>query len=290
MESCGAWRALVVAGALVMALVGCGGPDGSAAGARTPSGAAATGAGRSASPTTSLPDPEEKVYVVFGSVDPQNPQVLEETAALMRRRAAEAGLAGVDVQVAGEGPAATITVSGRGSQQNGLRALGETARLDFRPVLATAPVERSACTRPDVTAAPEQPLTACEKRDGGHYSYSLDAVAVPGTDVAEAEAVHDERTRQGWLVRLRFTAAGAKKFTDVTGRLAQQQSPANQFAIVLDGTVLSAPSVSQAITGGEAEIYGSFTETSARELAADLRTGALPARLSEQSVTRLPPG
>ncbi|NUR40544.1 MAG: hypothetical protein HOV73_10705, partial [Streptomyces sp.] len=69
-----------------------------------------------------------------------------------------------------------------------------------------------------------------------------------------------------------------------------QQSPANQFAIVLDGTVLSAPSVAQAITGGEAEIYGSFTEASARELAADLRTGALPARLSEQSVTRLPPG
>ncbi|WP_405740574.1 preprotein translocase subunit SecD [Streptomyces sp. NBC_00028] len=191
----------------------------------------------------------------------------------------------------GEGSDATITVSGRGSQQDGLRTLGRTARLDFRPVLATEALGESACPRADETASPEQPLTACEKKqDGSHYTYALDTVAVPGTDVADAEAVADEQTGQGWLVRLRFTAAGAKKFTDVTGRLAQQQSPANQFAIVLDGTVLSAPSVSQAITGGEAEIYGSFTEASARELAADLRTGALPARLSEQSVTRLPPG
>lgn len=108
--------------------------------------------------------------------------------------------------------------------------------------------------------------------------------------MADAEAVNDEQTRHGWLVRLRFTAAGAERFAAVTGRLAQQQSPANQFAIVLDGTVLSAPSVSQAITGGKAEIYGSFTEASARELAAQLRTGALPVRLTEQSVTRLPPG
>ncbi|NUR39328.1 MAG: hypothetical protein HOV73_04505, partial [Streptomyces sp.] len=250
-ESGGAWRALVVAGALVVVLGGCGGPDGQASAARSPSGAAGTGVGRSASPTSSLPDPQEKVYVVFGPADPQDAQALEETAALMRRRAQDAGLVGVDVRVAGEGSDATITVSGRGSQQDGLRTLGRTARLDFRPVLATAPVERSACTRPDVTSAPEQPLTACEKKqDGSHYTYSLDTVAVPGTDVADAEAVHDEQTRQGWLVRLRFTAAGAEKFTDVTGRLAQQQSPANQFAIVLDGTVLSAPSVAQAITGG----------------------------------------
>jgi len=285
-----AWRALVVVGALAVVLGGCGGPDRQASAARSPDGAAGTGVARSAPPTSALPDPQGKVYVGFTPAEPQDARALEETAALMRRRAVDAGLTGVDVQVAGQGSGATITVAGESSQEEGLRSLGRTARLDFRPVLATAPIGEAACPRADVTASPDEPLTACEKKGGDHYTYSLDTVAVPGTDVTDADAVYDDRIQQGWLVRLRFTAAGSARFADVTGRLAQQQSPANQFAIVLDGAVLSAPSVNQAITGGEAEIYGTFTEASARALAADLRTGALPVRLTEQSVTRLPPG
>ncbi|WP_406707671.1 SecDF P1 head subdomain-containing protein, partial [Streptomyces griseiscabiei] len=83
-------------------------------------------------------------------------------------------------------------------------------------------------------------------------------------------------------------SAGAAKFTEVTGRLAQQASPQNQFAIVLDGTVISAPYVASAITGGEAQISGSFTRSEAEELAANLDTGALPVRLTVSSVTTLP--
>lgn len=40
---------------------------------------------------------------------------------------------------------------------------------------------------------------------------------------------------------MEFTSAGAKKFQTITGRLAQQQPPMNQFGIVLDGEVVSAP-------------------------------------------------
>ncbi|GAA4959408.1 hypothetical protein GCM10023238_27820 [Streptomyces heliomycini] len=73
-----------------------------------------------------------------------------------------------------------------------------------------------------------------------------------------------------------FTDKGAKKFADVTGRLAQNQSPQNQFAIVLDNEVVSDPYVSQALTGGNAEISGNFNQQSAQELANMLSYGALP--------------
>ncbi len=82
-----------------------------------------------------------------------------------------------------------------------------------------------------------------------------------------------------------FTSGGAKKFGDITGELAQKQSPQNQFAIVLDGDVVSDPYVRQALTGGTAEISGSFDQTEAQELSNMLSYGALPLSFEEQSVT-----
>jgi preprotein translocase subunit SecD len=89
-------------------------------------------------------------------------------------------------------------------------------------------------------------------------------------------------------VNLDFTGAGSAKFARVTGELAPQTSPANQIALIVDGYVLSAPVVAQAITGGEVRISGSFTADSARHLAALVTSGALPVRLSLQDVTREP--
>src|SRR5581483_2764797 len=59
----------------------------------------------------------------------------------------------------------------------------------------------------------------------------------------------------------------------------------NEFGIVLDGEVVSSPYVSQAITGGQAEITGSFTQQDAQSLANMLSYGALPLSFQEQSVT-----
>jgi preprotein translocase subunit SecD len=88
-----------------------------------------------------------------------------------------------------------------------------------------------------------------------------------------------------WAVVLDFTASGSAKFAAVTATLSQQVSPANECAIVLDGDVLSAPAVQQSITGGEAQIVGSFTRQRAVDLAALISSGALPVRLTVASVT-----
>ncbi|WP_217623708.1 hypothetical protein [Streptomyces sp. TRM64462] len=59
-------------------------------------------------------------------------------------------------------------------------------------------------------------------------------------------------------------------FAALTGRAAHRKPPQNQVAIVLGDRLLSAPTVLQAIAGGQVEISGGFTEASARELAKEL--------------------
>ncbi|MFD7875198.1 protein translocase subunit SecD [Streptomyces sp. NPDC059766] len=127
---------------------------------------------------------------------------------------------------------------------------------------------------------------ACGQNSQGQWQkYILGPAQVDGTDVKKAQAIYNTQTAAGWTVTMDFTSAGAKKFADVTGQLAQQQSPQNQFAIVLDGEVVSDPYVKQALTGGNAEISGNFTQEEAKSLANVLSFGALPLNFKEQSVT-----
>ncbi|OIK00714.1 protein translocase subunit SecD [Streptomyces colonosanans] len=137
-----------------------------------------------------------------------------------------------------------------------------------------------------VGAKPNEPTLACGQNGQKQWQkYVLGPAELAGTDVKKAQAVFDTQGAGGWKVTMDFTSAGTKKFADITGKLAQQQSPQNQFAIVLDGEVVSDPYVRQALTGGNAEISGSFDQTEAKNLANVLSYGALPLSFEEQSVT-----
>jgi preprotein translocase subunit SecD len=113
-------------------------------------------------------------------------------------------------------------------------------------------------------------------------------VAVEGSTISDANS----GVRQGtttWLVTLTFDSEGTQRFSEVTGQLAAQQPPLNQFAIVLDGVVVSAPAVNEAIPGGSAEITGSFTQQEANDLANVLRYGALPLTFDQGEVNTISP-
>ncbi|MGW3498097.1 protein translocase subunit SecD [Streptomyces sp. NPDC001020] len=147
------------------------------------------------------------------------------------------------------------------------------------------------CTNPAVRAKaglgakPTEPTLACGQDARKQWQkYVLGPAELAGTDVKKSQAVFDTQGG-GWKVNMDFTSAGTKKFATITGKLAQQQSPQNQFAIVLDGEVVSDPYVRQALTGGSAEISGSFDQTEAKNLANVLSYGALPLSFEEQSVT-----
>ncbi|MEU7056594.1 protein translocase subunit SecD [Streptomyces sp. NPDC046197] len=148
------------------------------------------------------------------------------------------------------------------------------------------------CTKDSVRATagkgvkPTDPTVACGKNSQNQWQkYILGPAAVDGTDVSKAQAVFNTQNASGWTVTMEFTSKGAKKFADITGKLAQNQSPQNQFAIVLDGNVVSDPYVNQALTGGSAEISGRFTQQEAQSLSNMLSYGALPLTFHEDSVT-----
>jgi preprotein translocase subunit SecD len=132
-------------------------------------------------------------------------------------------------------------------------------------------------------------IIACGQENGAWSKFVLGPVGVDGTDVTKAQAILDTQNGGGWKVVMDFNNAGGKKFTEVTKALAAQTSPLNQFAIVLDDDVVSHPQVTSAITGGKAEISGSFTQAEAESLSNMLSYGALPLTFKTASVTTVSP-
>ncbi|MFF3324178.1 protein translocase subunit SecD [Streptomyces sp. NPDC002889] len=131
---------------------------------------------------------------------------------------------------------------------------------------------------------PTEPAVACGLNGAGKWDkYILGPAEVDGKDVDDAKGQLDQQ-RGMWIVTMDFTDSGAKKFQKITGRLSQQPSPQNQFAIVLDGEVVSAPQVNQTLSAS-AEITGNFDQDSAQNLGNILSYGALPLSFDEQSVT-----
>ena len=124
---------------------------------------------------------------------------------------------------------------------------------------------------------PAKPMVTCSV--DGRAKYILGPAEVLGSEVSNATS-GQQQTSGGstgiWEVRLDFNAAGTKAFGDVTSRLVVLPPPRNQFAIVLDNQVISAPVTQAALTAGNASITGSFTAASAKVLADQIKFGALP--------------
>ncbi|MFD9907996.1 protein translocase subunit SecD [Streptomyces sp. NPDC059063] len=133
---------------------------------------------------------------------------------------------------------------------------------------------------------PSDPVVACgQNKDGSWDKYILGPSEVSGKEVDDAKALFDQQGAAGWKVTMSFSGKGTKQFADITGKLAGKQQPQNEFGIVMDGEVVSAPYVTRALTTGEAEISGSFDQDEAKDLANILSYGALPLTFKEQSVT-----
>lgn len=130
-----------------------------------------------------------------------------------------------------------------------------------------------------------KPLVTCDRE--GYIKYILGPVELSGTDIADASAgtrtTSTGASLNDWAVQLKFNSAGSKKFADITKRLFPLTSPYNQFAVTLDGYVITAPSTNAVIAGGQAEITGNFTRTDAKALADSLKYGSLPIGFDVQS-------
>ncbi len=117
----------------------------------------------------------------------------------------------------------------------------------------------------------------------------LDVAKVVGTDISTASPQLDQQQGQ-WVVSLDFTAEGQQKWTALT-REAFQPAPDDTclaaaqavstgathclVAVVLDKEIISAPEI-QGVLSGQSQITGQFTSASARQLADQIKYGALP--------------
>jgi preprotein translocase subunit SecD len=136
-------------------------------------------------------------------------------------------------------------------------------------------------------APADEPLVTCDST--GVAKYILGPTEVAGSTISDATSglvMNSQGVSTGaWGVNIVFNSEGTEQFTDVTTRLYGYGvgNVQNQFAIVLDGRVISAPSTNAIITDGKPQISGSFTQEEAKTLADQLKFGALPIGFQVQS-------
>jgi preprotein translocase subunit SecD len=133
---------------------------------------------------------------------------------------------------------------------------------------------------------PAKSLFTCDEDDTNRFL--LGPADVVGTDVSSATAGIPQGD-VSFVVNLDFTDEGSDKFFESTQKLAGQTFPNNAFAIVLDGKVVSYPTVNEPIPGGQATISGSFTQAEAQALATVLNYGALPLSFETSDLSTVTP-
>jgi preprotein translocase subunit SecD len=146
--------------------------------------------------------------------------------------------------------------------------IGKTARLSFHEVHTSMNVEEGRQRPP----AGYKVYESEDKEEGAQLLNETPVVR--GDELVDAQPGFDQRTNEP-IITFRFNNAGARKFGNFT-----KDHVNRPFAIVLDDKVISAPVIREPILGGSGQISGNFTVETATQLAIQLRSGALPAKLT----------
>ncbi len=144
------------------------------------------------------------------------------------------------------------------------------------PVIVREGEKRIRIELPGVKDA-QQAIDTIGKTAQLQFATSEGEVLLTGADVKDAKVAINQKDNQP-IVSLEFTPDGAQKFAEATARLSVNREP---LFIVLDGKVISSPTVNEPISGGSSQISGNFTVDSASELANLIRGGALPVNFTE---------
>lgn len=229
-----------------------------------------------ASPVVSLTGVGQSDYEVTGEGDTvvfrlseaeqkaTDDRTMQQSLEIVRRRVDAAGTREPTIMRQGT-DRILIEVPGIGSAQELKDLIGTTAKLTFHPVLGTT-------SNPDAPVASGNELLPDATRQGLYHM--LDEVpVVTGDDLTDARPTTDDNGAPA--VSFRFNVSGARAFGDYTASHIGEP-----FAIVLDGKVISAPTIQAHIAGGSGIITGRFSIEEATDLALLLRAGALPAGMT----------
>ncbi len=175
---------------------------------------------------------------------PVTEEVMDRAELIVRNRVDGLGAAEASIQRQGA-TSLLVQLPGIGNAQEALDALGTTGQLEIRDVIS-------------VDATTGAPV--------------LGEILLTGEVVTDASVSTDQFGALS--VDVTFNQEGAQRWAEIT-----QARIGRQIAIVLDGVVQSAPTVREAILGGQTSISGNFTPEEANQLMTVLETGALPVTL-----------
>ena len=190
-------------------------------------------------------------------------QIISQSIEIVRRRIDETGTKEPVIQAQGD-DRILVQLPGIDDPERVKDLLGKTAKLSFN--LVNDAVDLSKATAPAgarILSFQENPA----------QKIAIDRRAlITGEMLVDSQPTFQDNEP---VVSFRFDSVGSRRFCDVTS--ANVGKP---FAIVLDGEVISAPVIRDAICGGSGIISGGFTTQDANDLSLLLRAGALPAPLT----------
>jgi preprotein translocase subunit SecD len=206
--------------------------------------------------------------------------VLDQSLETIRNRVDQFGVTEPEIIPEGE-DRILIQLPGIKDPRRAIDLIGKTALLEFKLVDEEHSVEDAG--RGNVPAGS---ILMKGAREGGEKAsgrrdtmYLLkERTLLTGQSLENAQVKISDRFGEPY-VAIKFNPQGAKDFDRITGENVNRR-----LAIILDGAVYSAPVIKERISGGDAQITGSFTMDDAKDLAIVLRAGSLPApvKLLEQ--------
>ncbi|MBW2471594.1 MAG: protein translocase subunit SecD [Deltaproteobacteria bacterium] len=268
--------------------------------------------------------------VTLVAPDGTDPETLETAADIIRLRIENlGGVQEPEVAVVGD-RAIVVQLPGVDDRERALQAVGTTGQLSFRPVLsqnvASPALTHLEAVQPEGNPTTDpilQPLNEVDSATGFSivdvieqrsileerdtlFAYEVGGVDVvfqngavvtfpTGSDIVDATAQLSTGLGGGWVVVPEFTGEGGEKFREATAYLSTYPvgDPRRQMAIVVDGTVFSAPAIAADVSPGEgldpnAVVItvgqGENSQQEAEDLAALLRYGALPTTFERERV------
>ncbi|MHC1699015.1 MAG: protein translocase subunit SecD [Geobacteraceae bacterium] len=166
-----------------------------------------------------------------------------------------------------------VQLPGISDSKRAIALIGKTARLEFKLV----DEEIDAVTATPFSIPEDEEILMERNVDSATQSITETPLIVKkkailtGDLLSDAQVGFDSQFNQPY-VAIEFNSTGARLFDQITAA-----NVGKRFAIVLDSKIHSAPVIRERISGGSAQISGSFTEKEASDLALVLRAGALPA-------------
>ena len=155
--------------------------------------------------------------------------------------------------------------------------IGQTGLLEFKLLDERTSVEDALAGRlPETSELLYQRRVNREGKEEQKIPHVVQKrTLLTGNELTDASVQADPNAPGNWQVAITFSAGGAQRFGEIT-----ENNVGRHLAIILDGSVYSAPRINERIPGGRAVITGQFTVDQARDLAIVLREGALPAAVT----------